>query len=113
MIAAHDEQRYLDALAIYGMRPILLESDVTTCLVLMGAFHLALRHHHLPASARAVVKQCLTRWGRALATLDPVFQEGVEWGMDPENDVGAPSRRICRRPKSTDQLVPRETAHDA
>ena len=96
MIAAHDEQRYLDALAIYGMRPVLLDSDVTTCLVLMGAFHLALRHPHLPASARAVVQHCLMQWGRALATLDPVFQDGVEWGMDPGNDVGAPRRRIRR-----------------
>ena len=79
--------RYTQALRGHGDDPVVVESDVTTIVMIVGALQLALRHPRFPSTMRMVIDGILTCWSEKLASVDPLFAEVIALGDDPKLDV--------------------------
>jgi hypothetical protein len=79
--------RYVQLLFRHARHPVVLESDLGTLAVVIGALQLAVRHPGFPAESRRVVEGWLTQVLTGIATLSPQLAEGLRAGNDPANDV--------------------------
>ena len=75
-----DDDAYRGEMARWARYPVLLETDVSVLLVLLGAWQLALRHPQFPRDSRQIVQafaeDCLAQLQRLSPTLALLFANG-------------------------------------
>jgi hypothetical protein len=79
--------RYTTLLARHAQHPVVLDSDLGTLAIVLGAVQLALRHPRFPRASRQVVEGWLEQILAGIATLSPALADGLRAGSDPANDV--------------------------
>jgi hypothetical protein len=79
----------------HARHPVLLEIDVITGQVLIGALQLSLRHPAFPRTSRGIVQDFIRSWQAQVASLDGDLAVLVEMGNQRHRDVPHPPCRWC------------------
>ena len=86
-ISQEQQDRYVQALGQYAVSPVTWESDLLTCMVIVGALQLAIRHPDFPPESRRVITKVLRGFEDKISQIDAALAECIRCGNDQNLDM--------------------------